>query len=186
MKKFLIVMAVCFLTVSVVHAAQTEKEAPATLSSGAYLVGGSQYFLRGVAGVIDFRYTIAELITPGVEVILEYDSPFQCTNIPVLFTLGFGKDFWLSAGYSFQLPHAMAGQQNWGSGLSPAPDTFGVGFSGLLASPNSDVSIKLVSELTFTDFVPETEGVGQEWYTNQGLLSKLRWYVGAKVVMGLR
>jgi len=144
MKKLVLVLVLAVVSVAAVSALDLYVTPSVNLN-----LGINDYFRGGAAGgqlFMDFGF-----IALGLEVKADYDTAFGNFNIPMMLLLGFGRNFWLGAGYtlgvgSMQITDA-SGNALWQYG--GFPNTFGLGFN-IFRIPLGFGTLTFPAELTYT------------------------------------
>ena len=126
MKKLVLVLLLAVASVAAVSAAGFY------VSPSADVNVGINNYLRGASLGGQAMFDIGFLAL-GVEVKAEYDATFRVVDFPLLVILGFGRDFWLGAGYTIpvgdpSLLDANGASLPWELGAFPNTYALGVNF----------------------------------------------------------
>jgi hypothetical protein len=140
MKRFVLILVLCVVAVSTSFAAgfYVTPSLSADLGSSNYfrgfnLGGQAMYDLGGIA--------------LGVEVKADYDTWFGVFNMPLMLIVGFGRDFWIGAGYTVALGTMDIGGYDWQFG--GFPNTYALGVN-VFRLPLPFAELVVQSELSYT------------------------------------
>lgn len=100
MKRFLLIALLTLLCAGVLVAEGADRGL--YICPEADLGLGIDNYLRGGAVGASLMYDIGGLAA-GVDARVDYDTVFNVLNVPLTLRLGFGRDFWLGAGYVLAL-----------------------------------------------------------------------------------
>lgn len=178
MKKLFLLAIVA--TICVGAFAEEKPAAPLTLylSPGVYITGGSSNYFRGVAGCVDVKLDVFNTITPGLQLMMEYDGYFSTANLPIMLQLGFGPDFWIGAGTTISLTTPTIAGVAYK--LGPFPNTYGLGFGIPILPLGEKLALKIAGQATYTVTIPSdpsSAGLG----ALVGFLAALRVYAGVQL-----
>lgn len=193
MKRSILFVLLIVLTAAAVFAEGPEKKNYFfMLNARVAPVVGLEDYLRGMAGSIQMSINLL-FFRIGAEAILEYDTWFNTNQATFLAQLGFGKNFWLSAGYAFPLGDAPftdidGDTTEYIYGEFPIPNTFGLGFR----VPVVDLGfarLGVASNLTYTYATP-SDGSGDGFSILNigdfllGILMQLKGYFAVEMSFG--
>jgi hypothetical protein len=140
MKRFVLVLVLCIVTISTSFAAGFYATPALSLD-----LGSNNYF-RGVNLGGQAMYDLGGLAL-GVEVKADYDTWFSVFNMPLMLIVGFGRDFWIGAGYTVALGSPNVLGAAWQ--LGGFPNTYALGVN-VIRLPLSFADLVVQSEISYT------------------------------------
>ncbi|HET6487870.1 MAG TPA: hypothetical protein VFH83_15690 [Spirochaetia bacterium] len=149
MKKCVVVLLLLAVAVTAVQAQADKGPGFYVIPSAALAVGVNNY-LRGGEAVCQALYDIG-FLSLGVEVKADYDLTFNVFNVPMLLVVGFGRNFWLAAGYTLPAGSpsltGTSGPIAWQ--LGGFPNTYEIGLN-VLRFPTGIGTITIPTTISYT------------------------------------